>query len=127
MELTVRHVDGMRFLAEAQGHGAIMDAAPEDGGGGTALSAPQLFVAALGACVLEFVLNSRRLHHYPVDRLSVKMYYDELAGPRRIGMIEVMICLEPHPSYDMGRRLIAVARRATLLNPPRLGIRLVRR
>jgi hypothetical protein len=58
MNLTVQHVDGMRFLATAGGHTVVLDATPEDGGGGTAMSAPQLFVAALGACMLEFVANS---------------------------------------------------------------------
>ena len=61
MKLTVQHVDGMRFLATAEGHTVIVDAALEDGGGGTAVSAPQLFVAAMGVYILEFVTNSCRM------------------------------------------------------------------
>ncbi|RLC63912.1 MAG: hypothetical protein DRI48_08035, partial [Chloroflexi bacterium] len=61
MKLTVQHVDGLRFRATAREHTVAVDAAPEDGGGGTALSAPQLFAAAVGACILEFVVNSCRL------------------------------------------------------------------
>ena len=67
MGLTVQHLDGMRFLATADCHRVVLDAAPEDGGGGTAMSAPQLFVAAMGACILEFVLNSCRLRGVPVE------------------------------------------------------------
>jgi len=101
MNLTVQHVDGMRFLATADGHSAIVDAAPQDGGGGTALSAPQLFVAALGACILEFVANSCRLRDIPVERLSVKVAYEEVPNPRRVGSLEMAIHIEPEPPAEV--------------------------
>lgn len=127
MELTVQHVDGMRFLATEGGHTVVVDAAPEHGGGGSAMSAPQLFVAALGACILEFVLNSCRLRGVPVDRLSVEMACEEVLGPRRVGALTAAICLEPEPPEDVKRRLTGVARHATLANtlvhPPEVDIR----
>ena len=126
MEFTVQHVDGMRFLATGDGHTVVVDAAPEDGGGGTATSGPQLFVAALGACILEFVLNSCRLRGIPVERLSVEMAYQEIPRPRRIGAVEAMIHLEPDPPDEVKRRLVGVARHATLSNtlvrPPGVDI-----
>jgi putative redox protein len=126
MELTVQHVDGMRFLATGDGHTVVVDAAPEDGGGGTAMSGPQLFVAALGACILEFVLNSCRLRGIPVERLGVEMAYREVPRPRRIGEVEAMIHLEPDPPDEVKRRLVGVARHATLTNtlvrPPEVDI-----
>ena len=126
MELTVQHIDGMCFLATAGGHTVTVDAAPEDGGGGTAMSAPQLFVAALGACILEFVLNSCRLRGVPVERLSVEMAYQEVPRPRRIGALQAAIHLEPDPPDEVKRRLLGVARHATLANtltrPPEVGL-----
>jgi uncharacterized OsmC-like protein len=127
MELTVEHVDGMRFLAAADGHTIVVDAAPEDGGGGTAMSAPQLFVAAMGACILEFVLNSCRLRGVPVERLSVEMMHEEVPRPRRVGALEAAIHIEPDPPDEVKRRLIGVARHATLVNtlvrPPEVRLR----
>ena len=116
MELTVQHLDGMRFLATAYGHAVVMDAALEDGGGGTAMSAPQLFVAAVGACILEFVLNSCRLRGVPVEQVSVDMVYEEVPRPRRIGALEAAIRIEPDPPDEVKRRLIGVGRHATLVN-----------
>lgn len=116
MKLNVQHVDGMRFLATAADHSAVVDAAPEDGGGGTAMSGPQLFVAAMGACVLEFVANSCRLHGIPLTRLSVELEYEEAPQPRRVGAVQMAICLEPDPPVDLKRRLLGVARHATLMN-----------
>jgi uncharacterized OsmC-like protein len=116
MELTVQHMDGMRFLAKADGHKVVVDARPEDGGGGTAMSAPQLFVAATGACILEFVLNSCRLRGVPVEGLSVEMVHQETPRPRRIGTLAATIHIKPDPSAEVKKRLLGVARHATLVN-----------
>jgi len=116
VKLAVQHVDGLRFLATAGEHIVALDAAPEDGGAGTALSAPQLFAAAMGACILEFVANSCRLRGIPFARLSLEMEYEELARPRRVGAMEATIHIEPEPPEDVKRRLIGVARHATLVN-----------
>lgn len=127
MKLTVQHVDGMRFLATGDGHTIVVDAAAEDGGGGTAMSAPQLWAAALGACMLEFAVNSCRLRGVPVERLRLEMAYEEIPGPRRVGPVKATLYLEPEPPDDVKRRLVGVARHATLVNtlvhPPEVDIR----
>jgi uncharacterized OsmC-like protein len=139
MKLMVQHVDGLRFLATVErppasggpggvrGHTVVVDAAPEDGGGGTALSAPQLFAAAMSACILEFVVNSCRLRGVPVEQLSLELECEELERPRRIGEMRATIHVEPEPPADAKRRLIGVAQHATLVNtlarPPEVTIR----
>ncbi|MBN1814963.1 MAG: OsmC family protein [Anaerolineae bacterium] len=116
MKLIVQHVDGLRFLATAGSNTVVVDAAPEDGGAGTALSAPQLFAAAIGACVCEFVTNSYRLHDIPFERLGVEIACEELERPRRLGAVDVQVRIEPQPPEEMQRRLLGVARHATLVN-----------
>ncbi len=116
MRLVVQHVDGLRFLATAGSNAVVLDAAPEDGGAGTALSAPQLFAAAIGACVCEFVTNSCRLHNIPFERLGVEIACEELERPRRLGAVDVEVRIEPPPSEEMRRRLLGVAKHATLIN-----------
>lgn len=129
MKLVVQHVDGLRFLATVGGHAVTVDAAPEDGGAGTAPSAPQLFAAAVGACILEFVVNSCRLHGIPLEQVSIEVKCGELERPRRVGAIGAVIHIEPEPPEDVKRRLIGVARHATLSNtlvrPPEMDIRFV--
>ncbi|MDY6876755.1 MAG: OsmC family protein [Chloroflexota bacterium] len=126
MRLTVQHVDGLRFLATVGEHTVVVDATPEDGGGGTALSAPQLFAAALGACMCEFVANSCRLRGIPFERLSVELEYEELERPRRVGEVRARLDIEPEPDEATKRRLLGVARHATLVNtlahPPEIVI-----
>jgi len=116
MKLTVQHVDGLRSLATAGSHTVVVDAAPEDGGNGAAMSAPQLFAVAIAACVCEFVVNSCRLHSVPFERLEVEIACEELERPRRLGKMDVQIRIEPQPSEEMQRRLLGVAKHATLVN-----------
>ncbi len=126
MRGSVQHVDGLRFLATVEDHTVVVDAAPEDGGGGTALSAPQLFAAAVGACMLEFVKNSCRLRGISFERLSLELACEELERPRRIGALKATLHIEPEPPDDVKRRLIGVAKHATLVNtllrPPEIEI-----
>jgi uncharacterized OsmC-like protein len=126
MKLTVQHVDGLRFLVTVGDHATVVDATPEDGGGGTAMSAPQMFAAAVGSCILEFVANSCRLREIPFERLSLELEYEELGRPRRIGALEATLHIEPEPPDDVKRRLIGVARHVTLVNtlrrPPEVTI-----
>ena len=131
MRLTVQHVDGLRFLATVGPHTLAVDAAsrngvPEDGGV-TAMSAPQMFAAALGACILEFVANSCRLREIPFERLGLELEFEELERPRRVGRLEAVLSIEPEPPGDAKQRLLGVARHATLVTtlkrPPEVAIR----
>ena len=126
MRLTVQHVDGLRFLATVGEHTVVVDGAPEDGGGGSAPSAPRLFAAALGACICEFVANSCRLRGIPLERLSVELEYEELERPRRVGEVRARLYVEPEPDEATKCRLLGVARHATLVNtlarPPEVTI-----
>ena len=128
MKITLQHVGGLRFLATVDEHTVVIDAAQEDGGTGTAMNAPQLFAVAMGACMLEFVANSCRLRDIPFERLSLEMTCEELPRPRRIGALVATIHVEPELPEDVKRRLIGVARHATLVNtlarPPEVSIRL---
>jgi len=127
VRLTVQHVDGLRFLATEDAHALVIDATPGDGGAGTAMSAPQLFAAAIGACMLEFVANSCRLREILVERLSLELVCEQLERPRRMGHLEAVLHIEPDVPDDVKRRLMGVARRATLVNtlgrPPEVTIR----
>lgn len=122
-----RHIDGLRSVVTVGSHTVVVDPPPEEGGTGTAMSAPQLFVAALAACFVGFIANSCRLNGVLPERLEVEVSAPIRSHPRRVGDVEVVIRMEPEPSEEVRRRLLAVLRRATLLNtlahPPRVTFR----
>ena len=126
MNLTVQHVDGMRFRAMTDVRTDVLGATPQSGGGSTVLSAPQLFLAVLGACILEFVANSCRLCGMPVERLSLEVAYEEVQNPRRVGSLEMAIRIEPDLPAEVKRQLLGAARHdtatKTLIRSPEVEI-----
>lgn len=122
-----QHIDGLRSVVTVGAHTVVVDPPPEEGGTGTAMSAPQLFVAAMAACFVGFIANSCRLNGVPLEHLKVELSAPIRSGPRRVGDMEVMIRMDPEPPEEVQRRILAVLRRATLLNtlahPPRVTFR----
>ena len=116
MTIILRHVDKLCFQVSAGGHTVSVDAGVDDGGTGSALSAPQLFAAAVGACMCEFVVNSCRLREIPLESPSLEVAYEGLTRPRRIGGLKATLYIEPEPPEGVKQRLLGVARRATLVN-----------
>jgi hypothetical protein len=56
------------------------------------------------------------LRDIPFGRLGLEVEYEEVARPRRIDRFAMTLHIEPEPAEDAKRRLIGVARRATLIN-----------
>ena len=122
-----QRIDGLRSVVTVEGHAVVVDPPPEEGGTGTGMSAPQLFTAAMAACIMGFIANSCHLRNIPLTRLEVELTAPIQGGPRRVGNMEVVVRMEPEPPEEVRQHLLAVARRATLLNmlarPPRVVIR----
>lgn len=108
--------DGLRSLVTVENHAVIVDPPPEEGGTGTGMSAPQLFAAAMAACIAGFIANSCRLRNIPLTRLEVELTAPVQSGPRRVGDMEAVIRMEPEPPEEVRQHLLKVAKRATLLN-----------
>lgn len=127
MRAEARYIDGLRSVVTVEGHSIVVDPPPEEGGTGTGMSAPQLFAAAMAACIAGFIANSCRLRNVPLTRLEVELTAPIQRGPRRVGDMEVTVRMEPEPPEEVREHLLKVARRATLLNtlarPPRLTLR----
>lgn len=122
-----RHIDGLRSVVTVGAHTVVVDPPPEEGGTGTAMGAPDLFAAALAACFVGFIANSCRLNGVPLERLEVELRAPIQSHPRRVGDMEAVIRIEPEPPEGVRRRILAVLRRATLLNtlahPPQVTFR----
>lgn len=121
-----QHINGLRSLVTVENHSVVVDPPPEEGGTGTGMSAPQLFVAAMAACIVGFIANSCRLRNIPLTRLEVELTAPIQSGPRRVGDIEAVVRMEPEPSEEVRQHLLKVAQRATLLNtlvrPPQITL-----
>lgn len=122
-----QHIDGLRSVVTVGNQTVVVDPTPEEGGTGTAMSAPQLFAAAIAACIVGFIANSCRLRHIPLGKLEVEITTAIQSGPRRVGDMEAVVRMTPEPPEEVKQHLLKVAKRATLLNTlarhPQVAIR----
>jgi len=91
MGIVIQHLDEVRFSAHNGIHSVNIDLPESHGGGNSGMSPPQLFVAALGACVGVYVADycDSRAIAYQGMRLCLDWKYRE--KPRRIGSVRVRL------------------------------------
>ncbi len=85
------HEGGDRLVATVRGHRIHSDQPVEDGGGDTAPTPSEIFVAGLAGCVAFYAERFLRRHELGTDGLQVSCSYRWAENPHRIGEIEVSV------------------------------------
>ncbi len=95
MEVTTRHLDGVRFSIETRGHTILTDQPTENGGQDTAMTPPELLLASLSSCAAFYAaqyLKTRNL--VPAEGsngLIVTVTAEKLKPPARIGNFVIRV------------------------------------
>lgn len=127
-ELTVRHLDGDRFAIDIRGHTITVDQPSEAGGGDTAPTPTELFIAALSSCIAFYARRYLARHDLPDDGLAVLASYTIGGRPTRV--TEISVRITPPEGLPDERRdaFLAVASHCTVHNtlaqPPTVEIAL---
>ena len=91
MEVTVQHMEGARFSAEARQHRVLVDQPAEDGATDHGMTPSELLLAALGSCVGQFVVQYLSLRRLPTQGLMVRVEAERIARPLRLSGFRVEI------------------------------------
>jgi len=94
MHAHVRHLDGVRFEAEASGHRITSDQPLENGGTDGGMTPPDLLLASLGTCAAYYALQYLRARSLPTAGLAVRVSAEKETSPARLDRfrIEVETC-----------------------------------
>jgi len=97
MSIVIQHHEDVRFSAHHGDHQVTIDLPESHGGNNRGMSPPQLFVAAIGACVGVYVADYCDNHalEYQGMRLHLDWKYRE--KPRRISSVRVRVELPSGP------------------------------
>jgi uncharacterized OsmC-like protein len=127
MELTIQHLDGVRFEVAARGHRAICDQPSDNGGADTGMSPPEFLLASLGSCAAYYAVEYLRARGLASDGLQVKVTAEKVTGPARLESFRIEITV---PGLEEERHVAGVHRAAklclihnTLLQAPSIEIR----
>ena len=91
-DVSVRHLDGDRFLIGIRGHEVLVDQPIEDGGEDRGPTPTELFVAGLASCVGFYAERFMRRHGLEVDGLTVDCDFEMSADrPARVAAVDLRV------------------------------------
>ena len=110
MNITVRHDQYMRFIAQCGNYTVITgEADGDDVDQKNGMWPGQLFIAALGACIGGYVATFCHRHDIDYEGMSVELDYQNSDSPSRVVAVNAVITLpEPVPEkYRQGIMRVA--------------------
>jgi uncharacterized OsmC-like protein len=91
LEITLQHIQGARFAAEARQHRIVVDQPTEDGATNHGMTPSELFLVALGGCVGQHVAQYLSLRGLPADGLLIRVGADRAVRPLRLDGFRIEI------------------------------------
>jgi len=97
MEVTVKHLDNLRFEAVARGHRIVCDQPPENGGSDAGMTPPEFLLVSLGTCAGYYAAQYLKARSLSCPELEIKVAAEKAAHPARLGAFRIEVFA---PSLD---------------------------
>lgn len=110
MEVTVRHLGGVKFEAATRGISVISDQPVDNGGEDSGMTPPEFLLAALGTCAGYYAAQYLKTRSLSQEGLGVKVIAEKAAGPARLGAFRVEVTV---PELEE-RHLVGIERAVRL-------------
>jgi uncharacterized OsmC-like protein len=123
--ITVTYAGNDRLRIAVRGHEFFADQPVEDGGGDTAPTPTEIFVAGLAACVAFYAERFLRRHRLATDRLEITCDYDWAKNPHRVGEISLRVTAPGLPQAELAAFVRVIEHctvHNTLMQPPLVQI-----
>ena len=93
MEVTVHHLDNVRFEAVARQHRLISDQPPVNGGADTAMTPPELMLASLGTCAGYYAVEYLKARSLSAAGLEITVSAEKATQPARLDRFRIDVSL----------------------------------
>ena len=127
LEITVKHLDNVRFEATARGHRVVCDQPPSNGGADSGMTPPEFLLASLGTCAGFYAAEYLRARGLATTGLEVKVTAEKATQPARLASFRIEVTTPPLDArHEAGvlRAVKACLIHNTLLNVPAIEIAL---
>ena len=121
MEVTIQHLGGVKFEANARGHRVICDQPPENGGADEGMAPPEFLLASLGTCAGFYAAKYLETRKLSAKGLQVRVAAEKSLQPARLGRFHIEVVVPGlDPAHEAGvlRAVKACLIHNTLLNAP---------
>lgn len=128
MEITVKHLDQVRFSIQAREHTILCDQPAENGGNDTGMTPPEFLLASLGSCAGFYAVQYLKTRNLSTEGVEVKVTAEKLKPPARLGnfviQVNTPLDLSDEQKQGLTRSVHQCLIHNTLLNPPSIAIEL---
>lgn len=128
MQVTVKHLDQVRFSIQAREHTIISDQPSENSGNDTGMTPPELLLASLGSCAAFYAVQYLKTRNLATEGVEVEVTAEKLKPPARLGNFRIRVIapvtLTEEQRQGLTRSVHQCLIHNTLLNPPGIVIEL---
>lgn len=131
MEVTIRHLDRVKFSIQSRSHTIVCDQPAENGGEDAGVTPPELLLASLGSCAAFYAVQYLKTRNLAYSGVEVSVTAEKLKSPARLGDFQIhVVCPVPlteEQTQGLMRSVHHCLIHNTLLSPPDIKIELVAR
>ena len=128
MEVTIKHLDRVRFAIQARSHTILCDQPAENGGDDTGMTPPELMLASLGSCAAFHAAQYLKARNLAESGVEVSGTADKLTQPARLDHFKISVTCPILLTEDQTAGIMRAVHRClihnTLLSPPEILIEL---
>lgn len=126
MEVKVTHTGKMKFKMQAREHVIETDQPIESGGGNSAMTPPEIFLAALGSCAAFYAAQYLAIRKLADTGVEVTVDAEKLREPARLGNFTIHVTspvpLTEEQTQAMERAVHRCLIHQTMLQVPQINI-----
>jgi uncharacterized OsmC-like protein len=128
MEVTITHLDSVKFAIHSRSHSVVSDQPTENGGEDSGMTPPEFLLASLGSCAAYYAVQYLKTRNLAKTGVEVTVTAEKLKQPARVGNFRVhVVCPVPlteEQTEGLMRSVHHCLVHNTLLNPPDIAIEL---
>jgi len=91
MQVTIKHLDRVKFAIEARSHTILCDQPIENNGDDAGMTPPELMLASLGSCAAFYAVQYLQARSLPAEGVEVTVTADKLMQPARLGKFKINV------------------------------------
>jgi uncharacterized OsmC-like protein len=128
MQVTIKHLERMKFAIQARSHTIQCDQPTDNQGDDTGMTPPELMLASLGSCAAFYAAQYLKSRNLADTGVKVSVTADKLMQPPRLGNFKVSaicpVALTEEQHAGIMRAMHRCLIHNTLLSPPEILIEL---
>jgi len=128
MDVKVRYLGGKKFEMRARGHQVLSDQPVDNDGADSAMTPPELFLSALGACAAYYAAEYLHARRLPDEGLEIHVSGEKGDQPVRIVSLRIEVVapgLTQRHRDGVLRAVDACLLKHTLNKPPVMEVQVI--